>query len=494
MISSARTHYPTDQIDDSVVRQRCNKWEPAMTDANIVDVNEIIDDQKIQQSTIVFLMVAMLAMVADGFDLAAIGFVAAELKKSWGIPSAQLAPIFSAGIIGLLIGAPLFGFLGDRFGRKTGILIGLCTFGVFTLITMMASSVNQFVALRFLTGLGLGGMIPNILSLVAEIAPKRFRGRFTIIVLIGVPLGISIPGIVAAVLVPRFGWPAILLVGGTLPLIVALAVAFIFKESLKFLVQRGGRDEDVSRVVRALRPDLSISSHTRFSVGSASVPVSRGSPARLFAGSLAVITPALWVALAANQFANFFALSWLPTFLQSSGLSTAQAGISASMFAIGGLAGGIILTFIIDRLGVLPIIGLFLLGAPLIASMGIEGASPWALGSIIAAAGFCVTGNNFAINAAMAMIYPTPIRATGTGWAQAMGRMGSMAAPILGGVLLRMHLVPRELYYAPALALLIGAVAAGLLVVFCIRRFGGYRLDEAAAVGATESSKSSSGG
>jgi MFS transporter, AAHS family, 4-hydroxybenzoate transporter len=239
-----------------------------------------------------------------------------------------------------------------------------------------------------------------------------------------------------------------------------------------------------------LRPDLSISLHTRFSVGLASVSASRGTPARLFAGTLAVITPALWIVLAANQFANFFALSWLPTLLQSAGLSTAQAGISASMFSIGGLAGGLILTFIIDRFGVLPIIGLFLLGAPLVASMGMEGVSPWALGAIIAAAGFCVTGNNFAINAAMVMIYPTHIRATGTGWAQGMGRMGSLGAPILGGILLGMHLLPQQLYYAPALALLVGAAAAGVLIVFCIRRFGGYRLDEAAAVATEESSNS----
>lgn len=451
-----------------------------MTDVHIINMNELIDGQKVQRSTIVFLLVAMLAMIADGFDLAAIGFVAPELKKLWHIESAQLAPIFTAGILGLMIGAPLFGFLGDRAGRKTAILIGLCTYGGLTLITMMASSVNQFVVLRLFTGFGLGGMIPNVMSLTAEMAPKRLRGMFTIIILFGVPAGISIPGVVAALLVPHYGWPAILFVGGLLPLIVALAATFLFKESLKFLVQKGGRDEDARRVARALRPDLSISSQATFSVGLPTISAKSGSPAKLFEGSLAIITPALWIALAANQFTNFFALSWLPTLLQSAGMSTTQAGIGASMFSTGGLVGGLILTFVVDRFGVLPVIALFLLGAPLIAFMGMQGASPWALGGIIAAAGFCVTGNNFAINASMVMIYPTPVRSTGTGWAQAMGRIGALGAPILGGALLEMHLSRQQLYLAPALALLVGGAAAGILIISCIRRFGGYRLNDAA--------------
>ena len=141
------------------------------------------------------------------------------------------------------------------------------------------------------------------------------------------------------------------------------------------------------------------------------------------------------------------------------------------------------MTLIIDRTGVLAVIALFLLGAPLVASMGIHADLPWVTGAILAAAGFCVTGNNFAINAAMVMIYPTAVRATGTGWAQAMGRVGSLGAPLLGGVLLGMHLPPQRLYIAPAIALLIGAVAAGLLAAVCIRRFGGYRLDEVAVAG-----------
>jgi MFS transporter, AAHS family, 4-hydroxybenzoate transporter len=451
--------------------------EPAL------DVNDLIDGQSVQRSTIIFLVIATLAMIGDGFDIAVIGYVAPELVKHWHVEPAQLAPVLTAGLLGMLVGAPLLGYVGDRLGRKKAILIGLCIYGALTMLTMAAGSLNQFVVLRFLTGIGLGGMIPNILALTAEVAPKRLRGKFTIIVLFGVPAGLALPGWVAALLVPHYGWPVLLLVGGLLPLIITLFALFLLPESLKFLVQRGGRDDEVRRLAGALRPDVSIDAQTRFTVTTRGVVTAGGgSPTKLFAAGLALITPALWIALAANQMANFFTISWLPTLLQSAGQSTSQAGISASMFSIGGLAGGVVFTFVIDRFGVLPIVAFFILGAPLIALIGIPDVPLSFIGAIIAGAGFCVTGNNFGLNAAMVMIYPTPIRAIGAGWAQAVGRIGSLAAPIIGGVLLGMHLSTRELFFAPASALVIGAIASGILAILCVRRFNGYRLDESSAV------------
>ena len=126
----------------------------------------------------------------------------------------------------------------------------------FTLATMAATTLTEFAALRFLTGVGLGGLIPNIVALVAEAAPKRRRGMFIVIVNFGVPAGISLPGLVAAALVPSYGWPVLLLVGGLLPLAVMGLVAVSARESIKFLVARGGRDDQVRRMLATIRPDL----------------------------------------------------------------------------------------------------------------------------------------------------------------------------------------------------------------------------------------------
>ena len=451
-----------------------------MDTASVVNLNELIDGRTVRASTIVFLAVVTLAMVADGFDLSAIGLVAPELVKEWHIAPAQLAPVFTAGLVGMFIGAPLLGYVGDHIGRKKAILVALCIYGGLTLVTMAANSLLQFGILRFLTGIGLGGMFPNILALTAEMAPKRLRGTFTIISLFGVPAGIALPGWVAAFLVPTYGWPVLLLIGGLLPLAIAALGLVILPESLKFLAQRGGHDDDIRRIARNIRPDLAIGSQTTFSVGSGAADLASSSPKKLFEGALAIITPAMWIALAANQMTNFFTLSWLPTLLQSQGLSTAQAGINSSLFSTGGLVGGLVLTLVIDRLGALPIIVFFLLGIPLVASIGTPGLSLMSIGMLIAGAGFCVTGNNFGINSAMVMIYPTSVRSMGAGWAQAVGRLGSLAAPIIGGILLGMHLPVQKLYFVPAFSLFIGAISSGIMVLFCVRRFGGFRLDESA--------------
>jgi MFS transporter, AAHS family, 4-hydroxybenzoate transporter len=447
-----------------------------------MDVNELTDDQAMQRSSIVFLVVAILAMIGDGFDLAAVGYVVPELVKQWGVAPKAFTVALTAGVIGLFIGGPLLGHVGDRIGRKKAIIIGLCIYGLLTLATTMVGSLNQLVVLRFLTGIGLGGMIPNVLALAAEVAPKRLRGRFAVIVLFGVPAGLALPGLVTAVLVPQYGWPVLLLIGGLLPLAIALVAQFTLPESLKFLMQKSGRDSQVTEMARALRPDIAVNAKTRFTTKAPAEAVGGGSsPVQLFRSGLALITPTLWIALATNQFANFFTITWLPTLLQSAGLSTAEAGVTASMFSLGGFAGGVLFTFLIDKLGVVPIVGFFILGIPLIASVGIPNLPPELIGAVIAGAGFCVYGNQFGINAALVMIYPTPVRAIGAGWAQAFGRIGSIAAPIIGGALLGMSVSTRELFFAPGAALVLGAIAAGILAMLCFQRFAGCRLDETAA-------------
>ena len=457
-----------------------------MSDASVIDLNTVIDGQKVRWSTVVFLAIATLTMVSDGFDLSAIGYVGPELVKAWHVSPSQLVPMFSAGIVGLLVGAPILGFLGDRFGRKKAIVVSLCFFGAMSLAAMAATSLPEFVVLRFLTGIGLGGLFPNTIALTAELAPKRLRGRFVVIVNFGVPAGISLPGFVAAGLVPAYGWPVLLLVGGLLPLAAAVLVLFLLPESLKFLAERGRREEEVRRLARALRPDLRIGPATRLTSVAQSPAAASGSPARLFAGSLAIITPMLWIALAANQMVNFFSLSWLPTLLQAAGSTTAQAGVAASMFSVGGLAGGLFLTFLVDRFGVIPLVLLFVAGVPLVAAIGTAGLDPVMFRLIVAGAGFCVTGINFGMSATLGTIYPTPVRSMGTGWGQAAGRVGSLAAPLVGGYLLAMHLPMQELLMAPAITLGLGAVACIVLAILCVRRFGGTRLDEVSAADAGE--------
>ena len=368
--------------------------------------------------------------------------------------------------------------LGDRYGRKRLIICGLGVIGLFTLLTMAARSTTDLVLLRFVTGIGLGGVIPNVGALVAEVSPKRIRGRLLVIVTLGVPIGIALPGLVAATLVPQFGWRAIMLVGGLLPLLVALASLFVLPESIKYLMEHGGREDEIRRIARKLRPDLAIDDATRIVLPAGAGKAQRGSFRTLFAGDFRVVTPLLWFCQAANQMANFFALTWLPTLLQAGGGGTAHAGASASLFSLGGLLSGLVLLVILDRVGVIPVVVLFLIGAPLVAGMALTDLSPEMHALIIFGAGMCVTGVQIGITALLGIFYPTAIRSSGTGWTQAAGRVGALAAPVVGGILLGLDIPMQSLPLAPAALMVLGMIACALLAWRCVKRFGGPRPSE----------------
>lgn len=160
------------------------------------------------------------------------------------------------------------------------------------------------------------------------------------------------------------------------------------------------------------------------------------------------------------------------------GASTAAAGGTASLFALGGLVAGIVLVFLIDRLGVVPLVGMFLVGVPLVAGMASTDLSPTTHALVIAGAGFCVTGIQCGLTALLGLLYPTAIRSVGTGWTQAAGRLGALAAPVVGGLLLGMHVAMSKLPFAPAALLLVGGVACIVLTIACRRNFGSFRVGE----------------
>ena len=186
----------------------------------------------------------------------------------------------------------------------------------------------------------------------------------------------------------------------------------------------------------------------------------------------------LWICQGTNQMANFFSLTWLPTLLQASGASTASAGATAPLFSLGGLVSSVLLLFVIDSMGVLPLIAMFFVGVPLVASMATTALLPGLHALVIAGAGFCVTGIQSGLTALLGLVYPTRVRSVGTGATQAAGRLGGLAAPIVGGLLLGMHIPLRQLPYAPAIVLLVGGVACVVLTMACRREFGSYKVAE----------------
>lgn len=453
-----------------------------MSEAPTIDVAALVDDQKISPFLVKLLILALLALVADGFDLQAAALAGPELVKAWHIQRQELGPVLSASLAGLLVSGPLFGWYGDRYGRKAAIVIGSLLYGLFSLATMAATSPMELIILRFLTGIGLGGVIPNIVALIAEYAPRRLRGSLLILVFFGILVGGALPGPVAAWLVPAYGWRVIFFVGGVVPIAIAALLQLALPESLKFLLLRPERRGDVVRLLGRAFPGPALSSDATFVVGKAPTD-NAWSPAPLFRNGLAIITPLFWIAFTANLLVNFFVTQWVPTLFRDAGLSADQVASITSAYFFGGIVGSLVMLFLVDRLGMMPTVVLFVLAVPAIGCLGLPGLPVGTLVVLSFAGGFCILGNQNSLNAVVGIIYPTACRSKGAGWALGIGRFGSITGPMLGAALVAAQMSLTHIFYVPAAPLVIGALASIVLLRLCLNRFSGLRLAEAAASG-----------
>jgi AAHS family 4-hydroxybenzoate transporter-like MFS transporter len=380
-------------------------------------------------------------------------------------------------LFGIFFGAPLLGYIGDRYGRKTAIIIGCLICGFATLAMVFAANLQQLLLLRVVTGIGIGGLMPNTVSLTSELSPKRFRAMLIVLMFTGITLGGATPSVIAAWLVPQFGWQVLFLIGGIVPLIVAVGIVFALPESVKFLALRPDRREELVRVARQVRPDLSFSESVVFELQQSMA--GRGIGLRqIFSQGLHLITPLLWICFGMTLMANYFLNSWMPVLFGQMGLPPDEAAIASGVYHVGGTLGGLLISVLIDRYGFIVIAMLLLLGGPVVASIGIASLSYSVLLVLSLAAGICVLGAQFGNNAAAGLLYPTEIRAKAVGWAFSMGRFGSILGPLVGGMLLARNWPLPDLFLAAAAPIVCAAVAAMIMTRICFVRFKGQQLDD----------------
>jgi MFS transporter, AAHS family, 4-hydroxybenzoate transporter len=266
------------------------------------------------------------------------------------------------------------------------------------------------------------------------------------------------------------------LIGGVVPLAVAVCLVRVLPESVKFLALRGGRQRELVAIVRRMRRDLVIVDDAQLvpvhgeAVGDTTVKW------QLFAGGLGWITPLLWVCFGTALMANYFLNSYLPLIFRDSGMPAGQAALAATLYHVGGTVGGLLMSVLLDRFGFVVIAPLFVVAAPAIAALGMVHMTFGALAPLAALAGFAVLGAQFGNNAAAGLLYPTPVRSKGVGWALGVGRFGAIMGAQIGAMLLGLPLW--QLFLAAAAPMLVGAVAAVVLVWLCYARLGGLRLGD----------------
>ncbi len=363
-----------------------------MAQVQTLDITRFIDERKMNWFNAKVVILCFFIILFDGYDIGAIAYAGPSLVRLWHISSmAALGTAFSAGLIGILFGSPVLGWIGDHYGRITALVVSCLVIGVFSLLTMAATGLTSLIVYRFITGIGIGGMLPNVIALNAEFAPRRARATMVIVMFTGITFGGAVPGPVAAWLVPTYGWQVLFLIGGVAPLIMAIISLLWLPESLKFLVVKADRHDKVERMLRAMTPTVQVNSTTRFIVPDERVYQSFR-PSQLFADGLHLITPLLWVCFICNLMAFYFVNSWLPTVLTAAHVPTSHAALSTSIFQIGGTLGGLSLSRPIDKMGLGPVCVLFIISIATAPFLGFAQHPEWLLMSLIFITGFTLLG------------------------------------------------------------------------------------------------------
>jgi MFS transporter, AAHS family, 4-hydroxybenzoate transporter len=425
---------------------------------NRINVTDVIDRSGLRPLQVLVLLLCGLCMIMDGFDVQAMGYVAPALIKGWQIDKAAVGPIFGAGLFGIMVGSLGLSIVADKIGRRP-VLIGAMIFlALGMLATAYASTITHLLVLRFITGLAMGAIIPNAMSLAGEFSPVKYRVTLMMIVSSGFIIGGAIGGFISAALIPAFGWQSVFYAGAIAPLVVAMVMIVAMPESLQFLVVHGRKLDTVRKWLNRIDPSAGIGVHTEFVMPA---PGRKGMPiANLFRDGMATGTILLWIINFMNLLCAYFLANWLPVVMNGAGHSASQAVIAGTMLWVGGIIGNLVLGWLVDRRGFGPVLSVtFLVAAISIAAIGQVAGSLSAALLVIGLAGFCVLGAQSGLNALGPTYYPVSVRSTGTGWASGIGRFGSIFGPVVGGELMRLNWSTTELFQAAAVPAAIAVLA-----------------------------------
>jgi MFS transporter, AAHS family, 4-hydroxybenzoate transporter len=441
-----------------------------MQSSATVDVDRVLEATKLRGPALVVLLCAASSLILDGFDIQAAGFVAPALVGDLHVERAALGPALAASLIGMALGAASIGALGDRWGRRRTLILSTSLFGLATLLTATATSVTTLALWRFITGIGLGGALTAATALIAEFSPRRRRSQAIGAVQIGVPVGGMLGAMLAAELIPAYGWRSVFVVGGVLPLLTAAVMHFVLPESPRFLTTRPQARQVLADLLARIDPGSRYSAGDIFVLGEETPPTRSGARA-LFSSRLRWDTAVVSLAFLTNMYAVYAFFNWAPLVLMSLGFELVTAVRGALVFNLAGIAGVIAVAWLIARRGSRRPLAIFAFAAAgalvwlaWVALMrdGSDAAGLAALMGGIAVAGAAICAVQVGLYAVAAHVFPTECRSSGVGFSLGAGRMGGIAASLGGGLLLTM--TGAAGFFACIAAALLIAFAAVLLV------------------------------
>ncbi|MCT4476228.1 aromatic acid/H+ symport family MFS transporter [Peribacillus frigoritolerans] len=432
----------------------------------LINPMKVIDGSRIHSFHIWLVFWLFLVILFDGYDVVIYGVVVPSLIKEWGISDVTAGAIGSYTVMGTAAGAIVFGLLADKLGRKKIILLTIFLFSFFTLLSGFANGPTMFIIFRVIAGIGLGGVMPNVIALTTEFAPKHIRSALVSFVFCGYSVGAIAAALTSRSLLPTVGWEPVFWLAG-IPLLFFPLLIKVIPESVSFLIQTG-RVEEAKRVLAKIDPTINVKEAIELKKPDERTP---GSPViKLFEQKRAISTVMFWISCFSAFILIYSMNTWLPRLMMQAGYDLKSSLTFIAVMQIGAIVGTIVFGRLVDKLGFKKVlVPLFFCGAIALSLIGFTN-SPFIAYGLISVIGAASVGVQNMSNAFVSQYYPTEMRSTALGSTMAFGRMGGIVAPTFVGILLTMNLQPQYNFAAIASA----AVLGGFSMLFVQEKHGNY--------------------
>jgi len=426
-------------------------------------VTDVIDNGKVSRQQVLVVVLCMFFNMLDGFDIIAMAVVAGEVSREMNLPADKVGWIFSFALAGMVAGAMLLAPISDIVGRRKVIVISIIVVGVSILLTANATTLTEFIALRFISGLGAGVMLASQATLAAEYSPEKYRSLAVTFVTSGYALGAMLTSVAAGLILPDYGWRGMFWFGGATTLVMGMVAWLLIPESLKYLMERRPSDalRRINKILAKLNrdsllqlPDVEPRQQNQ-SLGMVQIM------SQLLAREHRKVTLTLWTTFFLAFSALYFLLSWIPMLIEESGFSAADAREAFFLFNLGGVIGVWILGILSTRWKLTNIVFTLMFSASIF--MVIFAAMPGDIDlllTLIFIIGLLQQGGFTGLYAAAAKAYPTSMRSTGIGWSIGLGRFGAVAGPAVAGYLIAGGLDMAANFYIFAVPLAVSAIIA----------------------------------
>ncbi|BAK66235.1 putative aromatic acid transporter [Sphingobium sp. SYK-6] len=404
--------------------------------ARTIDLATLLDGRKLTPFNYLLICLSWLVTLFDGLDMMMMSFTAPYMQEELLLSDVQIGNAFSAGTLGMVVGGLIFTYVGDRIGRRPTIIMCTLAFGILTFLTGFATNYPALLTLRFLDGLAIGGALPLAWALNVEFVPPKMRATVVAFIMMGFSIGSATAAPLTNWLGPLYGWEGVYFAGGIGSVVCAIAIAIFLPESPRFLVSKGIKPELVSATLKRLDPAMDVQPGDRFVLGDEKKQDRNFRFSDLFVGNLRLLTPIIWIGYGASALGIFFKSAFGPLVLERMDVARETAANVSAIGALLGAISGVVIMRLSARYGLKFAATCTLLIVPMAVAVGMEWIPRAMLLPTIVVQGMLVGGCHAAIISQLALYYPSAIRASAGGWASAIGKIGGIVGPLIGGAIL----------------------------------------------------------